>query len=75
MADLGSDNFEQEFALTLMESEGETLAQIETALERIEDGMYGTCEGCGGRIPKARLTAIPYTDVCVNCASNRSQDY
>ncbi len=69
MADLGSDNYEQEFTLSLMESEEETLEQIEAALERIEEGDYGHCLECEGRIPKARLNAIPYTPHCVKCAS------
>ncbi len=69
MADLGSDNFEQEFTLSLMESEGGTLDQIEAALERIEDGDYGLCEECGTRIPKTRLNALPYATMCVKCAS------
>lgn len=69
MADLGSDNFEQEFTLSLMETEGVTLEHIEQALERIEDGVYGTCDECGVKIPKARLEAIPYASLCVKCAS------
>ncbi len=69
MADIGSDNFEQEFTLSLMESEGGTLEQIEAALERIEDGEYGQCEECGVRIPKTRLNALPYATMCVKCAS------
>jgi DnaK suppressor protein len=69
MADVGSDNFEQEFTLSLMENDEETLERIEAALERIEDGVYGSCSECGGRIPKTRLNAIPYTPYCVKCAS------
>lgn len=69
MADLGSDNYEQEFTLSLMENEEDTLEQIEAALERIEEGVYGLCLECEGRIPKARLNAIPYTPHCVKCAS------
>jgi DnaK suppressor protein len=69
MADVGSDNFEQEFTLSLMENDEETLDSIEAALERIEDGVYGSCIECGGRIPKTRLNAIPYTPHCVKCAS------
>ena len=69
MADVGTDNFEQEFTLSLMESEEETLVQIEGALERIEDGVYGLCVECEGRIPKTRLNAIPFTAHCVKCAS------
>jgi DnaK suppressor protein len=69
MADIGSDNYEQEFTLSLMESGGSTLEQIEAALERIEEGTYGECVDCGSRIPKARLNAIPYTVFCVKCAA------
>jgi len=69
MADLGSDNFEQEFTLSLMENEEGTLEKIEAALERIEEGVYGTCDECTGRIPKTRLNAIPHTPYCVKCAS------
>ena len=69
MADIGTDNFEQEFTLSLMESEEETLAQIDLALERINEGVYGQCVECDGRIPKARLNAIPFTAHCVKCAS------
>ncbi len=68
MADLGSDNFEQEFTLSLMENEEGTLDAIETALERIESGSYGECEECGTKIPKTRLNAIPYAPLCVKCA-------
>jgi RNA polymerase-binding protein DksA len=69
MADIGSDNFEQEFTLSLMESEGVTLENIEAALERIDEGTYGTCEECGIKIPKQRLDAIPYATMCVKCAA------
>ncbi len=68
MADIGSDNFEQEFTLGLMENEEETLGKIEAALERIEDGDYGSCIECGKVVPKLRLNAIPYTPHCVKCA-------
>ena len=69
MADIGSDNFEQEFTLSLMENDEGTLDLIEAALERIEEGTYGSCTECGGRIPKTRLNAIPYTPHCIKCAS------
>jgi len=71
MADIGSDNFEQEFTLSLMENEGGTLSQIEASLERIEEGAYGYCEECGVKIPKSRLNAIPYATLCVHCAEDQ----
>jgi RNA polymerase-binding transcription factor DksA len=75
MADIGSDNFEQEFTLSLMESEEETLEQIDAALERIEEGVYGLCLECEAKIPKARLNAIPYTPHCVKCASKLERGF
>ncbi len=69
MADIGSDNFDQEFTLSLMENDEGTLGLIEDALERIEAGTYGACVECGGRISKMRLNAIPYTPHCIKCAN------
>ena len=68
MADIGSDNYEQEFTLSMMQTEEGTLDAIEMALEKIEDGIYGECEDCGSPISKARLNAIPYTPLCIRCA-------
>jgi DnaK suppressor protein len=73
MADIGSDNYEQEFSLSLMENEGAALAKIQASLERIEDGTYGACEECGAKIPKTRLNAIPYASLCVKCASQQER--
>ncbi len=74
MADIGSDNFEQEFTLSLMQSEEETLGLVESSLERIEEGTYGQCEECGVKIPKTRLNAIPYAGLCIKCASQQEQE-
>jgi DnaK suppressor protein len=56
-----------------MENDGGTLTQIETSLERIEEGTYGQCEECGVKIPKTRLNAIPYANLCVRCAQQQEQ--
>ena len=69
IADMGTDTYEQDNTLRLMDNEGGTLELIEGALERIEDGVYGSCVECSGKIPKMRLKAIPYTPYCVKCAS------
>ena len=74
LADLGSDNFEQELTLSLVGSEKEALEKIDFALERIADGSYGKCEDCGKKIPESRLQAIPYTAVCVQCAAVEEQN-
>ncbi len=68
MADIGSDNYEQEFTLSLMQSDEMTLESIEAAIERIEEGLFGLCEDCSGIISKTRLNAIPYTPLCIKCA-------
>src|SRR5438034_11540307 len=68
MADLGTDNFEQEFTLSLMEHDEDLLGKAEAALERIEDGVYGACVECEAKIPKTRLNVLPYTPHCVKCA-------
>ncbi len=68
MADLGTDNYEQEFALGLMDSERKILHEIDDALNRIAEGTYGICEGTGEPIPKARLEAQPWARYCVEYA-------
>ena len=73
MADLGTDNYEQEFALELVDSEIKLLREIDDALERIEKKTYGTCEGTGKQIPKARLEAKPWARYCVEYARMREQ--
>ncbi len=47
----------------------EEIKQINVALQRIEGGEYNICSSCGEDIPAARLEAIPYTSLCINCAS------
>ena len=68
MADLGTDNYEQELVLGLMDSERKLLREIDEALQRIEEGTYGICEGTGKPIPKARLQAQPWAKYCVEYA-------
>ena len=60
MADIGTDNYEQEFALDLMDGERKLLREIDDALGRIEQETYGICEGKGTAIAKARLEAQPW---------------
>ncbi len=68
MADLGTDNFEQEFTLSLLQNEEQLLDEIAAALERVRHGTFGQCEECHEEIPKARLQALPYARYCVACA-------
>lgn len=69
MADLGTDNYEIENILGLMDSERKILLEINDSLNRIEDSTYGICENCGNQIPKQRLNAIPWARYCVACAT------
>jgi len=69
MADIGTDNYEVENALEIIDSERKLIAEIDDALARIENGTYGICEGSGKPIPKARLEAIPWARYCVEHAT------
>ena len=66
MADVGTENYDQEFTLGLIENEQGTLEQINEALGRIEAGTFGRCEECGEPIAKPRLQALPYTPHCID---------
>jgi RNA polymerase-binding transcription factor DksA len=73
LADLASDNFEQEVTISLLETEEQRLEEIAAALERIQTGVFGRCEECQQEISEERLRAIPYTRLCIDCA-NREED-
>lgn len=68
MADIGSDNYEQEFTLGLMSTERKIVQEILMALRRIDEGTFGMCEGTGEPIPMARLEAYPWARYCVRYA-------
>ncbi len=68
MADVGTENYDQEFTLSLIENESLTLEEIQEALNRIDSGRFGRCEECDAAIPKPRLQALPYTRHCIQCA-------
>jgi RNA polymerase-binding protein DksA len=67
-ADAGTDNFEQEFSLGLLESERNMLTEIDRALSRIDKGTYGVCLGTGKPIAKARLLARPWAPYSIEYA-------
>ena len=69
MADYGSDSYEQEFTLSLIESKSEALRDVDEAIRKIEVGTYGLCEECETLIPKARLEVLPHTQFCIECKS------
>ena len=67
-ADIGTDNFEHEFTLGLLQSERALIAEIDEALERVNNGTYGICEGTRQPIGLARLTARPWAKYCIEYA-------
>ncbi|MEZ6130307.1 MAG: TraR/DksA family transcriptional regulator [Planctomycetaceae bacterium] len=82
MAEMGSDAWNQDFSLSMVEKDEESLKEISAALRRIDDGTFGLCERCleeglppsRARIPKARLKALPYARNCVECERKREDE-
>ncbi|XDD52426.1 TraR/DksA family transcriptional regulator [Leptospira sp. WS92.C1] len=73
IADIASEINEETLSSVLSEAEIETIREIDVALDKIEDGSYGICEGTGKKIPIARLKAIPWTRYTVEYAETLSK--
>ncbi|MBI9018369.1 MAG: TraR/DksA C4-type zinc finger protein [Phycisphaerae bacterium] len=73
MADVGTDNYEQEFTLGLIEAERKVLREIDQALTKISEGTFGYCEATGEVINRARLEAKPYARFCIDYARKLEQ--
>jgi RNA polymerase-binding transcription factor len=73
VADAGTSTFEREKDLSIENNVRDLLQKIERALERIDVGTYGVCERCGKPIPKTRIKALPYADLCIADAQARSR--
>jgi RNA polymerase-binding protein DksA len=71
VADAGTDNYEQDFTLGLIESEEALAREVDEALMRIERNAFGVCESCETPIPLARLEILPFTRCCVDCQQKR----
>ena len=67
VVDAALDSVQDEISSQLAEVESRELARIEFALERLRNGSYGLCEGCGTNTPMARLNALPYAAYCITC--------
>jgi DnaK suppressor protein len=67
LAETATATLGREIDYTLGENSEEVLAQIDAALQRIEDGTYGTCTNCGKEIPLGRLEAYPWASLCIDC--------
>jgi RNA polymerase-binding protein DksA len=67
MADDATEVYNQEAQVSLRRNQQHILSEVKRALQRMERGMYGTCERCGVEIDYARLKATPYALYCMNC--------
>jgi RNA polymerase-binding transcription factor DksA len=74
MADSGTDNFDRDFALSLLSADQDSVYEIEEALKRIEKKTFGICELTNKTIPKARLEAIPWTRFTVEAQAQLERD-
>jgi RNA polymerase-binding transcription factor DksA len=74
MADSGTDNFDRDFALSLLSSDQDAIYEIEEALKRIERNTYGICELTAKAIPRSRLEAIPWTRFTVQAQAQLERD-
>ena len=74
MADHGTDAMEREKSLFFGQREGDYLEYIDEALQRIDDGSFGTCRICGGDIGRARLEAVPTATQCIECKSKKDTE-
>ncbi|GAB1641192.1 TraR/DksA family transcriptional regulator [Krasilnikovia sp. MM14-A1259] len=72
-ADSGSKTAERDAATSLLRTLLDRRMQAELALQRLEDGTYGYCDGCAGPIPVARLEVFPSATTCVSCKSHRER--
>ncbi|NPB04848.1 MAG: TraR/DksA family transcriptional regulator [Aquificae bacterium] len=73
--DLGQMTYTEELLDKLSQRDMFILREIDYALEKIKNGTYGICEGCGVEIPEERLCAIPWTRYCAKCAEEYEQLY
>lgn len=67
IADMGSDVFEHDLNLSIVENTAQELERIQEALDKLDKGTFGRCENCGTWIPLQRLKAIPYARLCIPC--------
>jgi len=67
MADVGTDNYERELMIELIQNGEESVRSIDDALEKIEEGTFGVCEACEKKINRERLKAVPYARLCIDC--------
>ena len=74
VVDAALDTAQDEISSQLAEVESRELASIENALERMRSGQYGVCEGCARKISMARLDALPYATMCIDCQRDSERE-
>jgi len=73
MADVATDNYDREFSLGLASNDRKLLYELEDALKRIEDGIFGICQSCGCVIARTRLKAVPQATLCIKCQEKKEK--
>ena len=71
--DLAMNFAEEDLARKLTEMRSMNLSQINRTLAKIDDGTFGVCSDCGGKIHDARLKALPWADRCITCEIQKEQ--
>jgi len=73
MADVATDTYDREFSLSLASNDRQFVYELEDALKRMDDGIFGICESCKCLISKNRLKAVPYARLCVKCQEKQEK--
>ncbi|MGB5174460.1 MAG: TraR/DksA family transcriptional regulator [Thermoanaerobaculia bacterium] len=73
IVDRANNSYNREFMFALSDTERQMLLEIEDALERLDEGGYGTCLNCSDDIPKIRLRAVPWARYCIDCQEQAEQ--
>lgn len=73
MADVATDSYDREFSLSLASNDREALYELDDALKKVEEGIFGVCESCKQLISKNRLKAVPSARLCVKCQEKKEK--
>lgn len=73
VGDDASNDYTRQVLLGMSERERSILLEVDAALDRIDEGVFGICESCGEDIAAARLKAVPYASLCVECKADQEK--
>jgi len=73
MADCATEEADRESAFLLADAQGRTIHEIEEAIQRIDEGVYGACERCGMQIDRRRLEVLPQARFCLKCQEKQER--